>query len=362
MYTLPEVVSTSTEAPTTAAISRLKARIDAISDILLSPRKVIYAIGRFHLSRFKTLPIEGAAISCHLRMTYEQVTSRRVVRRSGKLMTVSEIHFSRQYLREEALPTPFCAGCGNGIITNVFLKAVSDLGYENLDKFAFVSGIGCGAWICSPHFNADTLHTTHGRAIAFATGLKLANPELNVVVISGDGDLAAIGGNHLIHAARRNIDLTVICSNNMIYGMTGGQVGPTTFTGDHTTTSPYGNPERPFDLARLVAAAGANYSARWTTAHPFPAVRSIKTALQRKGFTFVEMLSQCPTAYGRRARSGDPVELLKWFKSLPVRKKDNSIEFKVPTPETIDLGIFADREAPTWSESMAGIYSEIEEC
>jgi 2-oxoglutarate ferredoxin oxidoreductase subunit beta len=277
-------------------------------------------------------------------------------------MTVSEIHFSRQYLREEALPTPFCAGCGNGIIANVFLKAVDDLGYDNLDKFAFVSGIGCGAWICSPHFNADTLHTTHGRAIAFATGLKLVNPELNVVVISGDGDLAAIGGNHLIHAARRNIDMTVICSNNMIYGMTGGQVGPTTFIGDRTTTTPYGNPERPFDLARLVAAAGANYSARWTTAHPFPAARSIKTALKRKGFTFVEMLSQCPTAYGRRARSGDPVELLKWFKSLPVRKKGDLVAFKVPTPETIDLGVFADREERTWSESMAGIYSAVEEC
>jgi 2-oxoglutarate ferredoxin oxidoreductase subunit beta len=285
-----------------------------------------------------------------------------IVNRSDVQVTESQVHFARQYLREEALPSPFCAGCGNGIISNVFLKAVSDLGYENLDKFAFVSGIGCGAWICSPHFNADTLHTTHGRAIAFATGLKLSRPELNVVVISGDGDIAAIGGNHLIHAARRNIDITVICSNNFVYGMTGGQVGPTTFTGDRTTTSPYGNPERPFDLARLVAAAGANYSARWTTAHPFPASRSIKIALKRNGFTFIEMLSQCPTAYGRRAKSGDPTELLKWFKSLPVRKKGDPIEFKVPTPETIDLGIFADRNEPTWSDSMAGIYSDLEEC
>ncbi|MGY5875776.1 MAG: thiamine pyrophosphate-dependent enzyme [Candidatus Thorarchaeota archaeon] len=277
-------------------------------------------------------------------------------------MTSSRQHPSIQYLRREAIENnPFCPGCGNGEITNAFLKAVKDLGHEDLSKFAFVSGIGCGAWIPSPHFEADTLHTTHGRAVAFATGLKLARPELEVVVISGDGDLAAIGGNHLIHAARRNIDMTVICSNNLIYGMTGGQVSPTTFTGDRTTTSPYGNAERPFDLARLVAAAGANYVARWTTAHPIQAVRSIKTALTRKGFSFIEMLSQCPTAYGRRTKSGGPVEMIKWFKKFPVRKKDATLDFNVPTRDGHDLGVFVDKEEIDYSESLRQTYAHLED-
>ncbi len=266
---------------------------------------------------------------------------------------MTESHFSLKYLRLAALPSPFCPGCGNGIITNAFLKAVKDLGHDDLTGFAFVSGIGCGAWIPSPHFNADTLHTTHGRAIAFATGLKLARPDLNVVVISGDGDLAAIGGNHLIHAARRNVDLTVICSNNYIYGMTGGQVGPTTFSGDRTSTTPYGNPERPFDLSRLVAAAGANYVARWTTAHPIQAARAIRTALERRGFSFIEILSQCPTAYGRRTKAGDSVEILKWFKRLPVRKPDDPIDYRVPTHTGIDLGVFADRNGAGYVETLA---------
>ncbi len=243
---------------------------------------------------------------------------------------------------------------------NAFLKAVKDLGHEDLSKFAFVSGIGCGAWIPSPHFQADTLHTTHGRAVAFATGLKLARPELEVVVISGDGDLAAIGGNHLIHAARRNIDMTVICSNNLIYGMTGGQVSSTTFTGDRTTTSPYGNVERPFDLARLVAAAGANYVARWTTAHPIQAVRSIKTALKRKGFSFIEMISQCPTAYGRRTKSGGPVEMIEWFKKFPVRKKGAPLDFRVPTRDGHDIGVFVDKEEIDYAESLHQTYSHLE--
>jgi len=274
-------------------------------------------------------------------------------------VTTPAPHISLQYLREEALPSPFCPGCGNGTITNAFLKAVKDLGHEDLSEFAFVSGIGCGAWIPSPHFRADTLHTTHGRAVAFATGLKLANPELKVVVISGDGDLVTIGGNHLIHAARRNVDMTVICSNNYNYGMTGGQVSATTFTGDTTSTTPYGNPERPFDMSRLVAAAGANYVARWTTAHPNQAARAIKTALQRKGFSFVEMLSQCPTAYGRRAKIGEAQKFLEWFKALPVRKVDDPLNYRVPTKDGLDLGVFVDREEPGLIERMNEMFSNI---
>jgi 2-oxoglutarate ferredoxin oxidoreductase subunit beta len=276
-------------------------------------------------------------------------------------LTESTVHFARAYLREEALPSPFCPGCGNGIITSAFLKAVKNLGHEDLSAFAFVSGIGCNAWIPSPHFKADTLHTTHGRAIAFATGLKITRPDLNVVVISGDGDLAAIGGNHLIHAARRNIDMTVICGNNYIYGMTGGQVGPTTFTGDRTSTSPYGNPERPFDLARLVAAAGANYVARWTTAHPNQASRSIQTALQRKGFSFIEMITQCPTAYGRRTRSGGPTEMLDWFKTFPRHKTDEPLKLRTPTRDGVDLGVFADRTEESYEESLERMLTRVAE-
>lgn len=274
---------------------------------------------------------------------------------------VTQKHFARHFLREETLPNPFCSGCGGGEVSNAFLKAVSDIGHEDLNKFAFVSGIGCSAWIPSPHFKADTLHTTHGRAIAFATGLKIAQPDLKVVVISGDGDLAAIGGNHLIHAARRNMDMTVICVNNYIYGMTGGQVGPTTFTGDRTTTSPYGNPERPFDLARLVTAAGANYVARWTTAHPIQAARAMRTAIQRKGFSFVEMISQCPTAYGRKTNAGRAPEMLQWFKKLPVRKKGAPVGQSVPTKEGMDLGVFADRNEAPFTEVLQSTMSQIQE-
>ncbi|TFG08101.1 2-oxoacid:ferredoxin oxidoreductase subunit beta, partial [Candidatus Thorarchaeota archaeon] len=155
-------------------------------------------------------------------------------------------------------------------------------------------------------------------------------------------------------------DMTVICSNNYIYGMTGGQVGPTTFTGDRTTTTPYGNPERPFDIARLVAAAGANYVARWTTGHPLQAARAIKTALQRRGFTFVEMLSQCPTAYGRRTKTGDAVEMLSWFKKLPIRKRNDPVDYKIPTRDGIDLGVFVDRDETPFLESLAKTYSKLE--
>lgn len=275
------------------------------------------------------------------------------------IVTTPAPHISIPYLREECLPHPFCPGCGNGTLANAFLKAVGDLGHDTLDGFAFVSGIGCGAWIPSPHFKADTLHTTHGRAVAFATGLKMVRPDLRVVVISGDGDLATIGGNHLIHAARRNIDMTVILSNNYNYGMTGGQVSGTTFTGDITATTPYGNPERPFDISRLVAAAGANYVARWTTAHPNQAARAMKTALQRKGFTFIEMLSQCPTAYGRRAKVGNQQKFLEWFKTLPVRKPDDPLTYSVPTKQGIDLGVFVDREEPSFIETMNEMISNI---
>jgi 2-oxoglutarate ferredoxin oxidoreductase subunit beta len=183
------------------------------------------------------------------------------------------------------------------------------------DKMVFVSGIGCGAWIPSPHFAADTLHTLHGRAIAYATGVKLVNPELKVVVISGDGDIAAIGGNHLIHAARRNITLTVICANNSIYGMTGGQVSPTTPQFAKTSTTVQGNPEPPFDLCQLVLACGATYVARYTPYHIRPLINSIKKALLTNGFSFIDVISPCPTQFGRRNQMASLYDMLMFLKA-----------------------------------------------
>jgi len=179
------------------------------------------------------------------------------------------------------------------------LRAIDELGLD-IDKIVFVSGIGCAAWIPSPHFAADTLHTTHGRAIAFATGVKLFNPALKVVVVSGDGDLSAIGGNHLIHAARRNLELTVICANNSIYGMTGGQVAPTTPCGSKTVTTPTGSTEPPFDLCKLVKGAGATYIARSTVYHMRDLIKYIKKAFTHKGFSFIDVISPCYTQFGRR--------------------------------------------------------------
>ena len=205
-------------------------------------------------------------------------------------------YYRDRYVR--AQPTAFCPGCGGGIILQCFLRAIDDLGIDK-DRVLAVSGIGCSAWIPSPYFNGDTLHTTHGRAIAFATGAKAFNPDLTTVVFTGDGDGAGIGGNHLIHAARRNIDLKVFLVNNFSYAMTGGQIAPTTLHGETTVTSPYGNPESPFDITQLVKAAGATYVARWSTYHVVELTNAMKEALQHKGFSFIEILSQCPTQQRR---------------------------------------------------------------
>ncbi len=269
---------------------------------------------------------------------------------------MASVHFARKYLRDELLPTAFCPGCGNGIVMNAFLKALNELGYESLDGFAFVSGIGCGAWTISPYFKADTLHTLHGRAIAYATGLKIANPKLNVVVMSGDGDLSAIGGNHLMHAARRNMDLIVIMINNFIYGMTGGQVSPTTFENLTTTTTPYGNPDPPLDASEVVAAAGANYVARWTTAHVFPLIHSIKEALKQEGFRFIEVISQCPTSFGRRIGKPDPDELIRWFKTISEMSKKGNIELK--DGSKIRIGKIIQRNRPGYISRLKEIQNK----
>lgn len=225
-----------------------------------------------------------------------------------------------KYLREEILPTAFCPGCGCGTVLNCFAKTVEDMGLDP-KQMVFVTGIGCSSWIPSPYFRSDTLHTTHGRPLAFATGVKVMRPDLHVIVIAGDGDVSGIGGNHLIHAARRNIDITVFMVNNWNYGMTGGQVSPATPFGVPTTTTPYNNAEHPLKAAELVAAAGANYVSRWTTYHVFPLVKAMKEALGVKGFSFVEIISQCPVSYGKLVKMRKGSDFLKLYRDRSVNVK-----------------------------------------
>ncbi len=216
----------------------------------------------------------------------------------------------QQYLRPGVTSTPFCPGCGHGILMGLILRAIHQLEL-NIDEILFVSGIGCAGWIPSPHYNADTFHTLHGRAIPAATGAKMFNPKLRVVVVSGDGDLADIGGNHLIHAARRDMDITVICASNMVYGMTGGQMSSTTSVGAFTRTTARGNLYRPLDLCKLVIAAGATYAARYSVTQPFALIAGIKKALQINGFCFLEVLSPCPTQFGRYNQLDTPIAMIK---------------------------------------------------
>ncbi|RLG86000.1 MAG: 2-oxoacid:ferredoxin oxidoreductase subunit beta, partial [Thermoprotei archaeon] len=227
-------------------------------------------------------------------------------------MSVIKAHFSRKYLREETLPTLFCPGCFNGILMNALAKAFEELGIDNLKKFVFVSGIGCSSWIPSPYIKADSLHTLHGRAIPVAIGVKLAKPELEVVVIAGDGDLASIGLGHLIHAARRNVDLVTILVNNYVYGMTRGQVSPTTPIGLETPTTPYGAFEYPLDVCKVIEATNANYVARWTIAHFTQLKESIKYVFSkiRRGFRFIEVIAPCTTYISRRLRK-TPADTIK---------------------------------------------------
>jgi 2-oxoglutarate ferredoxin oxidoreductase subunit beta len=255
------------------------------------------------------------------------------------------------YLRQDRMPHIWCPGCGIGTSVNCFARALTESGM-NLDKAAIVSGIGCTGRVAG-YLNLDSFHTTHGRAIPFATGLKLANPELKVVVYSGDGDLFAIGGNHFVHAARRNMDLMVVCVNNFTYGMTGGQVAPTTPIGPTQTTMPYGNFENSFNLPMLADACGAVYVARWTVYHVKQLAKAMKEGLSKKGFVFIEALSPCPTLYSRRNRLGDGVDQLKYFKEKSVVKNGaDTKEVALSYQGEIAVGKFVDRERPTWLDSM----------
>ena len=255
------------------------------------------------------------------------------------------------FLRSERMPHIWCPGCGIGTTVNCFTRALID-SKTDLKKLSVVSGIGCTGRVAG-YVNLDSFHTTHGRAIPFATGLKLANPELNVVVYSGDGDLFAIGGNHLIHAARRNVDIKVICVNNLIYAMTGGQTAPTTPGDVVTSTSPYGTYDPAFNLPALVEAAGAVFVARWTTFHVVQLAKSMKEMFSKKGFGFIEVISPCPTLYQRRNKMGDGLDAMKFYKQV------SKVKHGAPTSEValtksgeIIVGKFVDRERPEFSEMM----------
>ncbi len=255
------------------------------------------------------------------------------------------------FLRTDRIPHIWCPGCGIGTTVNCFARALLN-SKKDLRKVALVSGIGCSGRVAG-YVKLDSFHTTHGRAIPFATGLKLARPDIDVVVYSGDGDLFAIGGNHLIHAARRNINLKVICVNNLIYAMTGGQTGPATPEDAITATAPFGTYEPAFNMPQLVEAAGASYVARWTTFHVKQLERSMTEILNREGFSFIEVLSPCPTLYQRRNKMGDGLDTMKAY------KEKSKIRHGAPTSEValsrdgeIVVGKFVDRQRPAYVELM----------
>jgi 2-oxoglutarate ferredoxin oxidoreductase subunit beta len=237
-------------------------------------------------------------------------------------------------------------------VVQSILRAIDGLGMT-MDDFVFVSGIGCAAWIPSPMFNTDILHTTHGRPIAFAFGVKMGLPEKKVMVVSGDGDLVAIGGNHLIQNARRNIEMTVLCINNGIYGMTGGQAAPTTPLGVKTTTTPYGTVENSFaDISGLVIAAGATFVARWTAAHPRQLTLSIKKAIQKKGFSFIEVFSQCPVQFGRKTGLGSAVQMMEDYKKRAVTLKEAEKLSPEELKGRVVVGELLDIEKPQMLEEV----------
>jgi len=254
---------------------------------------------------------------------------------------VTEI--ARQYLRQDKFPSIWCPGCGHGIILGAILRTIHKLGI-NKNKVMMVSGIGCSGRTPG-YVDFHTLHTTHGRALTFATGIKLVRPEMTVLVVMGDGDAAAIGGNHFIHAARRNIDITAIVYNNSIYGMTGGQVSPTTPTGMYATTAPYGMLEKPFDIVELALGAGASFVARGSSYHVPMLDGLIKKAILHKGFSVVDVITTCPINFGRRNKlSADGAKNLKYVESIVVPLSKYQ---KMPEEErigTFPIGIFRQEE------------------
>jgi 2-oxoglutarate ferredoxin oxidoreductase subunit beta len=253
-------------------------------------------------------------------------------------------------LRTERIPHIWCPGCGIGTSVNCFARAIDKAGLD-LDKLFVVSGIGCTGRVAG-YVNTDSFHTTHGRPIPFATGLSIARPDAKVVVYSGDGDLTAIGGNHFIHAARRNVDMTVFCVNNFTYGMTGGQVTPTTPYAARASTTPFGAYEETFNLPNLAEACGAVYVARWTIFHVRKLTKAMTKALNKKGFSFVEILAPCPTLYQRRNKLGDGVTMVQYFKDRSIIQDGAATaDVGLGFQEDIICGEFVDVERPTLMDS-----------
>jgi 2-oxoglutarate ferredoxin oxidoreductase subunit beta len=264
---------------------------------------------------------------------------------------VADKHPMDEIIRSDRMPHIWCPGCGIGIAMRCYAQAMLDSDIP-IDKQIVVSGIGCTGRVAG-YMNIDSYHSTHGRAIPFAIGIKLANPTLSVTVFSGDGDLAAIGGNHLIHAARRNVDIKVICINNFNYGMTGGQSGPTTPKGARATTAPYGNPELPFNLPYLLAASGANYVSRWTTIHVRQIRDDILYTFSKPGFTFIEVLSPCPIGFGKSNRIEDGLEEMFLYKERCVLVKDGDVRAEqlgidLREDHPIHVGKFIERYQPPY--------------
>ncbi len=257
----------------------------------------------------------------------------------------------KNYLRERFFPHMWCPGCGHGIVLGSLLRAVEELELDPTN-IVMTSGIGCSARI-SGYVNFHSLHTIHGRALAFATGVKLSKPKLKLIVPMGDGDALAIGGNHFIHAARRNIDITAIVMNNRIYGMTGGQFSPLTGCGKIATTAPFSTIDNNFDVVKLATAAGASFVARSTTFHATEAIDIIKKAINHKGFSVVEILSQCPTHYGRKNKEGDAANMMELYKKNTVPIGSKKLE---KDPSLIERGVFVnDSNAPEYCEEYEKI-------
>ncbi|MFH1532306.1 MAG: thiamine pyrophosphate-dependent enzyme [Pseudomonadota bacterium] len=261
------------------------------------------------------------------------------------------------YLRMDRIPHIWCPTCGIGTVVRCYASALEEAGLD-LDKTTIVSGIGCTGRVAG-YMNLDAFHTTHGRAIPFATGLKMARPELNVTVFSGDGDLSGIGGNHFIHAARRNMDLLVVLVNNFIYGMTGGQNAPTTPLGARSTTMPFGNFERPFNLAHLAASCGATYVARWTSLHIRRLTNSLTEAIGLKGFRLVEVITPCATVYARRNRLGSGFQLMKFYHdNAKIEHGADTRDVDIDFQNKLTCGVFVNAPYPTFLEAMHAHYDE----
>ena len=259
----------------------------------------------------------------------------------------------KDYIRERFFPHIWCPGCGHGTVLKGLITAIMELELSKND-IVIVSGIGCSSRI-SGYVDFHSLHTLHGRALAFATGVKLSKPELNVIVPMGDGDALSIGGNHFIHAARRNIAMTAIVMNNRIYGMTGGQFSPLSGQGMSATTAPYGNIDYGFDVVDLARAAGASFVARTTTYHAPQMVEVLKQAFTHRGFAVVEILTQCPTYFGRKNKLGEAADMVEWFKknTTPIGS-----EAKQKDPSLIERGVFVNVEKPEYCSEYDKVIEE----